>query len=407
MLDRLTIERMRAWAGDAPFLVALSGGGDSVALLHLLAEAFGPALVRAAIVDHALRDGSAADAQRAKGFAEALGVRADILTLAWAEGANRAQQAARQARYIALCDLARRDGLKVLATGHTADDQAETVLMRAANGSTWRGLAGIAPFAYAPLWPEGRGIALARPLLNARRAALRDYLRDRRAPWIEDPANSNPAYERVRIRARLRALETEGLDPMRLVRLAARLRTRANELDRAAFALIERAARIGRDVEVLRAAWSGPGEVRRRALAVLVAAASGASRELSAKDVESLEPRVMSADHGGSTYSGVRFQPAPGGVALRREPAAILGRSGGAAALAPLDLIAGVEAVWDGRFAVTAASSGWRLAAAPDGGFVATVHGRLGDAARDLTVRPLATERIRHAFAPDINRAKP
>lgn len=407
MLDRLTIERMRAWTGDAPVLVALSGGGDSVALLHLLVETLGAAGVCAAVVDHALREGSAVDAGHAKAFAEALGVRAEVLTLSWGEDANRAQQAAREARYAALCAHARREGAKVIAAGHTADDQAETVLMRAANGSSWRGLAGIAPFAYAPLWPEGRGIALARPLLNVRREALRSYLHDKRAPWIEDPANSNPAYERVRVRARLRELEADGLDPARLVRLAGRLRARAGELDRAALALIGRAARVDHDIRVSSAAWRGPGEVRRRALAVLVAAASGASREPSAADMESLEPRVMSVDHGGSTYGGVRFQPKQGGVALRREPAAILGRTGGAAALPPLDLIAGVEAVWDGRFAVTAVSSGWRLAPAPDGGFVATAHGQPGDVAHDLTVRPLARERIRHAFAPDINSAKP
>ena len=194
MLDRLTIGRMVAWSGDRPVLVALSGGGDSVALLHLLVAEFGASRLRAVIVDHALRAGAADDAKHAQSIAHSLAVPADILTLTWEEGANRAQQAAREARYRAICDQARALGLNTIVTAHTADDQAETVLMRAANGSTWRGLAGAAPFSFAPLWPEGRGIALARPLLSARRERLRDHLRLVGAAWLEDPANRNPKF---------------------------------------------------------------------------------------------------------------------------------------------------------------------------------------------------------------------
>src|SRR5690606_29935538 len=161
---------MQVAGGGAPVLIALSGGGDSVALLHLLADRFGPQRLRAAIVDHALREGSAADARRAAGFAEALGVGADILTLSWEGRANRGQQAARAARYRALCAFAREKGLELIAAAHTADDQAETVLMRAAAGSGWRGLAGAAPLAFAPGWPGGGGSTPARPPAAARRS---------------------------------------------------------------------------------------------------------------------------------------------------------------------------------------------------------------------------------------------
>jgi len=411
MLDRLTIGRMLAWMGEKPVLLALSGGGDSVALLHLLIDAIGAPRVRAVVVDHALREGSAVDAVRARGFAEAQGVRAEVLTLAWSSSASRAQEAARESRYRAICAYARAEGLNTLVAAHTADDQAETVLMRAAKGSAWRGLAGIAPFAFAPLWPEGRGIALARPLLGSRREGLRAYLSERGADWIEDPANTNAAYERVRVRERLHELEAQGFDPMRLVGVASRLRARADALDAAAVELIQRAVQAGLTTHVSLASWHARRDVRLRVLSVLIAAASGSSRELPWGDLEALERRVMDANHRGSTYGGVAFSPAEGGLALTREPGAVLGRADGAAPLPQLMLAKNVEAVWDGRLSIVASEEGWRVVPARNAELAAfendIVHRRYGEAGDEFRLRPLAAERIAHAFAPDINRAKP
>lgn len=410
MLDRLTIERMRSWTGDKPVLIALSGGGDSVALMHLLVAELGANRLRAAIVDHALRDGSATDATRAHSFAEGLGVPAEILRLSWEEGANRAQQAAREARYNAICDHARANGLSTIAAAHTADDQAETVLMRAASNSTWRGLAGIAPFAFAPIWPGGRGIALARPLLGARRGSLRAYLRDQRADWIEDPANTNPKFERVRIRERLAALEQRGFEPMRLAALATKLRRNAGVLDAAALALINRAAELDLAITINRAAWEAASEVRQRALSVLIATASGASREPSWTEMEALERRAMSKSSG-FTHSGVAFTQANSSVTLSREPGAVLGRADGAPAVAPLSLPPHVEAIWDGRLGITAPEAGWRVVPVRNGELAAFENGldhkRYHEVRDHLSLRPLAADRVTHAFAPEINRVKP
>lgn len=411
MLDRLTIERMLAWTGEKPVLLALSGGGDSVALLHLLVGEIGAARVRAVIVDHALRQGSCEDAARARGFAESLGVSAGLLKIDWREGANRAQEAAREARYRAICAYARGQGLNTLLAAHTADDQAETVLMRAAKGSTWRGLAGIAPFAFAPLWPDGRGVALARPLLGARRKELRAYLRERGADWIEDPANANIAYERVRVRARLDLLERDGFEPLRLAGVAARLRRRAEALDRAAADLIHNAVQPGLVTRLTIAAWAGPRDVRHRALSALIAAASGSAREPAWTDLAAVERRLTDTAHRGSTYGGVVFTPSADGLRLSREPGAVLGRADGTPPLAPLQLPKNVEAVWDGRLSATASEEGWRIVPARNSELAAFENGivqkRYDEMRETLRLKPLAAARLAHAFAPDINRAKP
>lgn len=409
MLDRLTIERMRACGG--PVLVALSGGGDSVALLRLMVAELGADNVRAGVVDHALREGSDADARRALGFAEAQGVRGEILTLNWPEGANRAQQAAREARYAALCAHARQIGAHVIATAHSADDQAETVFMRAGAGSSWRGLAGIAPFAAAPIWPEGRGLYVARPLLGARREQLRAYLREQSAEWIEDPANANPKFERVRVRARLANLEAAGFDPMRLVGLAARLRTQADVLDRSALALIERAASFESNISIARDAWRAPDLLRQRALAVLMVAASGGAREASLATMAELEPRVFAPDYEGGTHSGVNFRNAGARLVLSRDPGAVLGRADGAAPLHFVELPVNVTKVWDGRIAITAHEPGWRAVPERNAAFVAVEKDGRRSALQAvnglLDWCALARDRVSHALGATVNPAKP
>lgn len=401
MLEPRTIARVLAVSGERPILIALSGGGDSTALLHLLTEELGAARLRAVVVDHALRDGSAADALRAAAFAAALGVHASIARLSWEQGPGRAQQAARQARYAALCAAARSADAQVIVTGHSRDDQAETVLLRAEHGSGWRGLAGMKVFGPAPLWPEGRGLWLARPLLSRRRTELRDHLGKRSAEWIEDPANANEAYARVRARAKLAALESEGFDPMRLAALAERLAPRVEALDAAAAALIAEAVSFEADeIIIRRAAWCGGEAVRQRALAVLLAAVGGAERVPGDDQVAALESQFEEPTFKGATLSGAVVTAPKGGWRLARDRGALAGRADGARSPAPLLLTASLETVWDRRLALVVDEPNWSVTV--ENGAPLLAH---GDQRRTIAAaRWLLADRVAHLLGLDASR---
>lgn len=123
-------------------------------------------------------------------------------TLIWTRPEAR-QSTARRARHAILADAVREAGGSHLLLGHTADDQAETFLMRARRGSSWYGLACMLPLSLSPVWPEGEGVTLVRPLLEVRRADLRSHLQSQEVAWVDDPSNENTAFERIRMRALL------------------------------------------------------------------------------------------------------------------------------------------------------------------------------------------------------------
>ncbi|MEN0000982.1 MAG: tRNA lysidine(34) synthetase TilS [Pseudomonadota bacterium] len=182
-------------------LLALSGGGDSTALLHLFYSHWTGELGRdastlfAATVDHGVRDGAAQEAAAVAQWCGGLGINHRKLTWHGGSVTTGFQSAARNARYKALADCAAQLGVRLVLTGHTLDDQKETLLMRAKRSSAGPGMAGIAP---ATLYE--RQIWFARPLLGVSRAALRDYLNRHDQPWFDDPSNADVRYERVRVR---------------------------------------------------------------------------------------------------------------------------------------------------------------------------------------------------------------
>jgi tRNA(Ile)-lysidine synthase len=186
-------------------VVAVSGGSDSTALLSLTAAHIGQAApatrLVAATVDHALRAGSAREAALVGDFCEALGIEHHILTWSGTKPKAGLLAAAREARHDLLAGLARREGTDLVLTGHTADDQAETVLMRRARGGDKIDARGLAGIARATLFDGG--VWFARPLLRTRRASLRAHLTSEKIGWIDDPTNVDERYERPAIRKRL------------------------------------------------------------------------------------------------------------------------------------------------------------------------------------------------------------
>jgi len=172
-------------------LMACSGGPDSTALLDALARLAPPRRWRLSVahVDHGLRAGSAAEAALVARLAADRGLAFRALSVRVAPGAS-LQDRARTARHNALREEAERVGAAVIALGHTADDQAETVLMRALSGASPRGLLAMAE----------RERGLVRPLLRVWREATVAYCAALGLEPLEDPSNLDPRFLRSRVR---------------------------------------------------------------------------------------------------------------------------------------------------------------------------------------------------------------
>lgn len=212
-------------AGLPVLALAVSGGPDSMALLTLAARwrkrlRHGPKLI-ALTVDHGLRKEARGEAAMVKRAAIKLGISHRTVRWRGSKPTSGLQAKAREARYRLLADAARRQGAEHLATAHTLDDQAETVLFRMARGSGVAGLAGMAR-----VTPLGDAW-LIRPFLDVPKARLVESLAARKIAFADDPSNRDPRFTRVRWRELMPVLAQEGLDAARVAGLAARLR-RAN-----------------------------------------------------------------------------------------------------------------------------------------------------------------------------------
>ena len=222
---RNQIKRLLADSFDTGLVVlAVSGGSDSTALMHLAAETINRARLHVITVNHGFRDVTDELALVAT-QAECLGLKHSILNWNW-DGHGNIQAAARMGRWAAIAQWAsdQHEDVSCL-TGHTHDDQAETVLMRLARGSGVAGLAAMNALASTP-----SGLRICRPLLQENRMKLRVWLTERDVVWSDDPSNDDIRFDRIKARGMQNALAELGLTSDRLVQTAAHMQAARREM---------------------------------------------------------------------------------------------------------------------------------------------------------------------------------
>jgi tRNA(Ile)-lysidine synthase len=192
--DRM-LERVRGdglLSPGTPAVAMLSGGRDSVCLLDLATRLLGAEAVTALHVNYGLRDDAGEDESHCVGLCQGLGVPLEVERPRRPDGGGNLQSWARDTRYAAAARLALLEGAAI-ATGHTADDQVETILYRLASSPSRRALLGMHP----------RDGNLVRPLLGFTREETTAYCEERGLPWRDDPTNEEGDYARNRVRHRL------------------------------------------------------------------------------------------------------------------------------------------------------------------------------------------------------------
>jgi len=337
-------ELFRDFEAQGIVTVAVSGGGDSLALL-LLAHAWAQIndlTLHAVTVDHGLRPEAAAEAAFVAGVCEGLGI--DHTTLGW-EGIkpwSGIAEAARRARYQLIEEFSQAIGSHIILVAHTADDQAETVAMRLSRApggpgeaGFGRGLAGMARVSRLP-----GGLLLGRPLVGVSRARLRAYLASLPQSWIEDPTNDDPAFERVRVRRKLAA---EPVLSERLVRFSGVMGRMRHVLARDAAILLGEAASVAPGpVFMLRNAPRAPRPVAEFALQVLVALAGGDEHLVSRQRIGGILSRLGGTPPARATIGGAVIERTAQGLRLWREM-----RNIGTVTIEP-----GETHLWDGRLEI-------------------------------------------------------
>lgn len=298
--------------------VAVSGGGDSVALLHLLHEMAQEAgkQLRVVTVNHHLRPEAIEEVHFVAGLCANLGVSHDVLDWDGWDGRGNLQAAARNARYQLISQWATRNKICTIALGHTADDQAETVLMRLARRSGVDGLAGMASR------HSAYGIEWCRPMLHLSRSALRDYLRDIDVRWIDDPSNDDETFDRIKARRVLTALAPLGIDVEGLSVVAENMAHARKALSWQSFLAAKEIATIQSGAIVLTASKLRlqPEEIRRR---LLVRAVMSIARRDYAPRREAVETLLDELNTGGgATLDGCRSLHWKGHIWVFREYAA-------------------------------------------------------------------------------------
>ena len=330
-----TIDRLLGPATELG--VAVSGGSDSTALLHLCA-AWGREKSRrilAISVDHGLRAEAGLEVDQVAGQCAELGiVHCRVKWQGW-EGGGNLQAMARQARYSLIAQWAATHGLGHVALGHTLDDQAETVLARLARGSGVDGLSGMAEKRNAD------GVSWLRPLLGFRREELRRYLTRHEISWSDDPSNEDQRFDRVRIRKALEILRPLGIDETGLSETAMRLRAARAALERATWDAAKHIAEIRAGSVFLDSEGLSdlPDEIRRRLLDHALRWVTGTAYGPRHQSLAAAERSIRAKKR--TTLHGCLISPWQEKCVIAREYSAIS------------DRVAEPGQLWDGRWRMT------------------------------------------------------
>ena len=352
VLDDDTLDAaLLPWLGDIPatdrIAVGVSGGADSMLLLHALARRLDRSRLLALTVDHGLRPEAGDEAAMVSTWCAGEGIAHQTLRWTDRKPASGLQAAARTARYRLLAIACNAAGIRHLFVAHHGDDQAETLFARLARGAGLDGLSGMPPVRQIAAGP-GDAVRLVRPLLSLRRADLRATSVARKIPLADDPSNDDDTYERVRRRAFLAAAGVQDfLSVPALMRSATALQA---ELDRREQGLAEDFAAAGgwfrRDGSIRFDAtlYARLPEARRRSLIARAMEAAGAGHAIA-------QPGPDLAVEEAVTMGGALARSQRHIVSITREPAALLGRADGTKSNPPSAVTPG-KTLWDGRFIV-------------------------------------------------------
>jgi len=329
--------------GEGHIALAVSGGSDSMALLRLAGHwANRSARISVLTVDHGLRPEAACEAGTVAAWCSLLGLEHHTLRWEGTKPTTGLQAKARTARYDLLCNWCKANQVKFLLTGHTMDDQAETVLMRQQRTDTAESLAGIWQTA------DWNGVTLFRPLLGQSRADLRAYLTGLGQPWIDDPSNLDRRFERVRAR---QTLAQGGRSDLQKIELA----DIAEKAGRAARALALSTDRwINGQLTSYPEGFGGipragfceldPG-LQRRVLQQLILI-YGAGSRADPGELDYLAKWIM--------RQGISRRTLGGAMLACRQSSVLIGREWARISTDPAIVPESGEIVWDGRFLIKA-----------------------------------------------------
>ncbi len=317
--------------------VAVSGGGDSMALALLAAswaEEQGGRVV-ALTVDHQLRSESYKETQRVSEWMSAHNIEHHVLTWCNPQGGSALQENARTARYELMEQWCRDHGALHLFLAHNKEDQAETFLMRLDKGSGPDGLSAMSAVS------ERRYCRLVRPLLSVSKSDLRTYLAGADQNWIEDPSNTDTKFERIRWR---NIMNEQNISPDGYCQSARRYGQARSVLDGETARLAAKSVSVhpAGYIRICRAVFNAaPPEIGGRVLARSLMVVGGAVYPPRRQNLEALLAAIIGKPHVVRTLGGCRIEATSSDLVITREfrylPSAIC-------------VNAGLSMVWDKRF---------------------------------------------------------